>query len=128
MRMFSLARIRNIALLDRTFTLPQDWDYRGRTGGSFLGVYTDDTPRRFRIRFYHDAALRVQERRWAGDQRVTATEDGVLLEFSSAQYGKILELVLSQGRDALPLEPAELVEDWKGHVRAMGERVNSVKI
>ncbi|GHU66805.1 hypothetical protein FACS189447_08300 [Spirochaetia bacterium] len=118
-RMFSLSRIRNISLTDKTFTLPASIDYRTHTDGSFLGVYTDGKKRHFRIAFYNDAALRTQERRWAADQRIEEIPGGVILSFSGAQYGKVLELVLAQGRDALPLEPPELVEDWQTNVRDM---------
>jgi predicted DNA-binding transcriptional regulator YafY len=126
-RMFSLSRIKNISLLNKKFNLPKKWDYRVHTNGGFLGVYTDDKKRLFRIRFFNDAAMRIQERRWAENQRVTETPDGVTLEFTSAQYGKVLELVLSQGRDTLPLEPPELVEDWKIHIRDMDRRTKSAK-
>jgi len=44
------------------------------------------------------------------------------LSFTSTQYGKVLELVLANGRDALPLEPAELVRDWQENVRDMQKR------
>jgi hypothetical protein len=52
---------------------------------------------------------------------------GVILDFSSAQYSKVLELVLSSGRDALPLEPTELVRDWQENVRDMQKLANSKK-
>jgi predicted DNA-binding transcriptional regulator YafY len=119
MRMFSLARIKNIAPQNEKFALPKHWDFRARTDGGFFGVYTDDKKRRFRIDFYDDAALRVQERRWAADQRITPIEGGIRLEFTASQYGKALELVLSQGRDAKPLEPPELVAEWQEHIRGM---------
>jgi predicted DNA-binding transcriptional regulator YafY len=120
--MFALARIRNIILTEKRFTLPKNWDYRDHMAGGFLGAYTDDKKRRFRIAFYNDAALRVQERRWAADQRITETPDGITLEFSSAQYGKVLELVLASGGDALPLEPSELVTDWRENLRSALKR------
>jgi hypothetical protein len=37
-RIFSLSRIRNIALLDEQYTLPKNWDYRNHTDGSFLSA------------------------------------------------------------------------------------------
>ena len=121
-KMFALARIRNITLTEKRFTLPKNWDYCGHMKGSFLGVYTDDKKRRFRIAFYNDAALRIQERRWAAGQRVTETPGGLTLEFTSAQYGKVLELVLASGGDALPLEPPELVADWQENLRSALKR------
>jgi hypothetical protein len=51
----------------------------------------------------------------------------VILSFTSAQYGKVLELVLANGRDALPLEPAELVRDWQENIRDMQKRGRSVE-
>ena len=71
--------------------------------------------------------MRIQERRWSADQRIEQTPDGVILSFTSAQYGKVLELVLANGRDALLLEPAELVRDWQENIRDMQKRGRSVR-
>ncbi|MDR0314095.1 MAG: WYL domain-containing protein [Treponema sp.] len=122
LRQYSLSRIRNISLEEETFKYRPTSDYRAHLGGSFLGAYSSEKKLRFRIRFFNDGALRVQERTWATDQRIKETKDGVILEFSSTQYGKVLELVLSNGRDALPLEPAELVQDWMDNLRDMRKR------
>jgi predicted DNA-binding transcriptional regulator YafY len=127
MRMFSLSRIRNINLEDETFTFPASADYRSRTDGSCFGVYSSEKKRRFRIAFFNDGAMRIKERRWSADQRIKETPDGVILSFTSAQYGKVLELVLANGRDALPLEPAQLVKDWRNNIRDMQKRVKSQK-
>ena len=62
-RMFSLSRIRNIGLEDETFTFPASADYRARVDGSFFGAYSGEKKRRFRIAFYNDGAMRIQERR-----------------------------------------------------------------
>jgi hypothetical protein len=51
---------------------------------------------------------------------------GVMVTFTGAQYGKVLELILASGRDALPLEPAELVEDWLGNLKDMQKRAASL--
>jgi len=123
MRMFSLSRIRNISLEKETFTFPASADYRAHTDGSYFGVYSSEKKLRFRIAFFNDGAMRIQERRWSADQRIEETPDGVILSFTSAQYGKVLELVLSNGRDALPLEPAELVHEWQENIRGMQKRV-----
>jgi predicted DNA-binding transcriptional regulator YafY len=134
LRMFSLPRIRDIRLLDEKFILPPDYDFRARTGGGYFGVYSDEKQRRFRIAFYGGAALRIQERKWAADQKVEAIppsgkeamSPGLIVSFSSVQYGKILELILASGRDALPLEPAELVKDWLGNLKDMHKRAASL--
>jgi len=125
MRMFSLSRIRKINLENETFTFPKTADYRSRTDGSYFGAYSSEKSRRFRIAFFNDGAMRIKERRWAADQKIKETPDGVILSFSSAQYGKVLELVLANGRDALPLEPVELVKDWQDNIRDMLKRVKA---
>jgi len=122
-RMFSLSRIQNISLENETFVFPASADYRARIDGSYFGVYSGEKKRRFCIKFFTDGAMRIKERRWAVDQRIEETPDGVILSFTSAQYGKVLELVLSNGRDAMPLEPAELVNDWQKNIKDMQKRV-----
>ena len=122
MRMFSLSRIRNINLENETFIFPASADYRAHTDGSYLGAYSSEKKRRFRIAFFNDGAMRIKERRWSADQQIKETPDGVILSFTSAQYGKVLELVLSNGHDAQPLEPAELVRDWQENIRGMQRR------
>jgi predicted DNA-binding transcriptional regulator YafY len=135
MGMFSLSRIRKIEILSETFTLPADYDVRIRNEGSYFGAYSNEKKRRFRINFYGEAALRVQERQWVADQVIEEisappfraggrkpTPEGLAISFTSAQYGKVLELVLASGRDAFPLEPAELIDDWLDNLSDMQKR------
>lgn len=126
-RMYSLCRIKNIRLTNETFKFPAAADFRTCYDGSFLGAYASEKKYRFRIAFYNDAAMRVCERRWTADQRVTKTSGGIILTFTSAQYGKVLELVLSNGKDALPLEPKILVDEWKENIAGMQKLAKSLK-
>ena len=89
-------------------------------------MYSSEKKRRFSIAFFNDGAMRIKERRWSADQKIKETSDGVILSFSSAQYGKVLELVLANGRDVIPLEPAELVKDWQDNIRDMQRKVKSL--
>jgi hypothetical protein len=41
------------------------------------------------------------------------------MSFTSNQYGKVLEWLLTRGSHAYPVEPAELVADWKAQVAEM---------
>jgi predicted DNA-binding transcriptional regulator YafY len=125
--MYSLPRIRKINLEDETFALPAAADFRARTDGSYFGAYSGEKTHRFRIAFYNDGAMRIKERLWASDQKIKETADGVILSFSSSQYGKVLELVLANGRDAMPLEPKELVRDWQDNIRDMKKRAELSK-
>jgi predicted DNA-binding transcriptional regulator YafY len=127
MRLYSLSRIQNIALEAENFKFPASADFRISFDGSYFGAYSTEKKMRFCIAFYNEGAMRIQERLWAADQRLKKTPDGVILSFSSAQYGKVLELVLSNGCDALPLEPKELVNDWQKNLCDMQERAKSLK-
>jgi len=127
MRLYGLSRIKNIKLEDETFTFPKSADYRIKFDGSYFGAYSGEKKYRFRIAFYNNGAMRIQERRWAADQQIKKTPDGIILSFTSTQYGKIRELVLSNGRDAVPLEPKELVQDWQENLRDMQKRAKALK-
>jgi predicted DNA-binding transcriptional regulator YafY len=118
-RIFLLSRMKNAATADDTFMLPCDFDFRANIGGSHFGVYIGQKKYRFRITFYGDAALSVRERNWADDQRVEERDGGVVVGFTSSQFEKVLEWVLSHGGNAKPLAPRILVESWKAHIEQM---------
>jgi predicted DNA-binding transcriptional regulator YafY len=115
-RIFSLCRITNAAVTNETFKLPKDYDYCSQVDGSNFGVFAGTLKHTFKIRFYDEASIWVKERRWAKDQAFTDTEDGTVITFTSTQYDKVREWLLSQGCYAKPLEPQELVDDWKWHI------------
>jgi predicted DNA-binding transcriptional regulator YafY len=127
MRMYSLSRIKNITLETERFTFPASSDFRIHTDGSFFGAYSTEKKQHYRIAFFNDGAMRIKERLWAADQRIKETKDGVILSFTSSQYGKVLELVLANGKDAQPLEPKELVRDWKENLQGMQKRAKALK-
>jgi predicted DNA-binding transcriptional regulator YafY len=118
-RLFSLSRIKNITLTTDHFSLAKDYDYRISSGDSHFGVFAGQEKLRFCVAFYDEAAVWVRERQWAEDQKFKETEEAVVVDFTSTQYGKVLEWVLSHGCAARPLEPGKLVNDWRRHIREM---------
>ncbi|GHV85523.1 hypothetical protein AGMMS50230_11310 [Spirochaetia bacterium] len=44
------------------------------------------------------------------------------MDFTSTQYEKVLEWVLSRGSNAKPLGPPELIKDWKDTINEMQKR------
>jgi predicted DNA-binding transcriptional regulator YafY len=118
-RLFSLSRIKNITLTSVHFSLPKDYDYRTSSGDSHFGVFAGQEKIRFRVEFYDESAVWVQERQWAEDQKIKETEDAAIIDFTSTQYSKVLEWVLSRGCTARPLAPKKLVNDWRRHSREM---------
>jgi predicted DNA-binding transcriptional regulator YafY len=118
-RLFSLSRMKNAGVTKTPFTLPADYSYLAQTGGSYFGVFAGNEKQKYRVAFYGGAAVWAGERKWAADQTIEETAGGVIIGFTSSQYDKVLEWVLSRGCLAMPLEPEDLVEDWKNHVEEM---------
>jgi predicted DNA-binding transcriptional regulator YafY len=112
-RVFSLCRMKNIALTKEYFSLPKDFDYRGETSGSRFGVFAGQEKYRFKIAFYDYSIVWVNDRQWADDQKITETNNGIIISFTSTQFDKVLEWVLSRGCTARPLEPDLLVDIWR---------------
>jgi predicted DNA-binding transcriptional regulator YafY len=118
-RIFSVARMHAAELTQERFSLPSDYDYRLHVDGSYFGVFEGRKKYTFRVAFYDESRVWVSERTWAADQEIKESGDKVVIRFSSTQYGKVLEWVLSRGGSARPLEPAALVRDWRRHITVM---------
>jgi predicted DNA-binding transcriptional regulator YafY len=119
LRLFTLSRIKDPTLTAQKFTLPPDFDDRLHTGGSNFGVFSSEKKHRFSIAVYNESALLVREQKWAADQVIEESADGAVVSFTGTQYDKVLEWVLSRGRQAKPLKPEQLVNDWKLHIKGM---------
>jgi predicted DNA-binding transcriptional regulator YafY len=118
-RVFSLRRIKNISITKDRFSLPKDFDYRTDNADSFFGVFTGQKRHHFKIAFYDDSVVWVKDRQWAQDQKIVDTDDGIIISFSSTQFDKVVEWVLSRGATACPLEPELLVDVWRSSIDEM---------
>ncbi|MDR1931555.1 MAG: WYL domain-containing protein [Spirochaetales bacterium] len=118
-RLFALPRMRNAELTGDTFTMPRNYDYRGLAGGSYFGLYVGHKTYKFSIAVSGEETQWIRERTWAADQRIKETEDGIIISFTSHQFDKVLQWVLSQGMYAKPLAPEALVSEWERHVGQM---------
>ena len=118
-RIFSLCRIQNVELTNSKFSLPKDFEYSRNDTGSYFGVFFGQERRHFKIAFYDHSAVWVKDRQWAEDQKIIETDDGVLITFTSTQFDKVAEWVLSRGSTARPLEPQLLVDFWNNNIEKM---------
>ena len=136
LRVFSLSRMKNAQLSKDHFTLPTNYSYTGLTGGSFFGVFIGMEKHHFSIDCFGDAEFYATERQWAEDQKIKkldtgvsdtgVSDTGVSLEFTSTQYDKVLQWVLSYGCNAIPRKPQILVDDWKWHIKEMAKQAKSI--
>ena len=122
-RLFNLSRMKNIKNTKQTFELPDDFEFASRCGGGRFGAFKEADTFRFEIDFYGEARQFVKDSIWAGDQVITDIddEDTTKIKFTTSQSIKVMEWLLSQGKNALPIEPAWFVDQWKEQVRAMAK-------
>ena len=124
MRLFSLSRMQNIVLTNEHFTLPKDFDYCSKNDGSYFGIFIGEK-KHYKIFFASWLAQEIQDRQWAIDQKIKTDKkgDGIIINFSSTQYDKVLSWVLSFGSSVRPIEPPELVNDWKKTIFSLYKKV-----
>lgn len=116
--LYCLHRITSINLTEETFEMPKDYKYLDDKEISF-GIFKGEK-KKCKIRFYNESAAYISERKFSEDQRLKKMEDGsIIATFSSGQIYEILRFALSQGSNAVPLQPNELVEEWKNNIKIM---------
>jgi len=122
-RLFSLSRIKTVKVTNRNFIIPPDFDYRSITDGNYFGVYISSSVEKFSVQITGSLVETqwIRERKWAADQTIKDTRDGLIISFTSCQLEKVLQWVLTQGMNAKPLKPESLVILWKKHVQKMAE-------
>jgi len=124
MRLFNLSRISQVQVLELAgkFALPKNYNFMRYVVGNF-GCYNDGALQRYSINFLKNtyAWLYAKDRIWGENQTIEETEDGYILSFEASQFKPILRWVLGWGDEARPLEPAELVSEWKAKVNKMAQ-------
>lgn len=126
-RLFNLSRIQSLEVrsdADR-FTLPPEYDYRLHTPGTF-GCFRDlsgtgpgMTTYKILFRSGSYAESFAKERIWGDNPAVEITDKGTVISFDNNQYLPILRWVLGWGADARPLQPEQLVQDWRAEIKRM---------
>ena len=123
-RLFALNRIKNLTVTSEHFALPEDFDFSSRCGGGKFGAFMTDDKEKFTIDFFDESRQFVKDCVWADNQKISDFDDEnrTRISFESTQSLKILEWVLSQGRNARPVSPEWFVQNWKDEIKAMGKK------
>ena len=110
------------------FELPENFDFSSRCGGGKFGIFMSDNSVDFVIDLYNDARVFVKERKLAENQKITdfEEEEKTRIEFSSTQTLRVMEWVLSQGANAIPVSPDWFVNNWKSTVETMMKRAQDI--
>ena len=129
-RRYSLEKIKNLKITNDVFSLPNDYDFRNMTRGSF-GCMCDADYLDYKIHLHGYAARYAKTKVWGDNQSITPDKnnpgpdgDGIILSFRTNQLICVQRWVWKWADEALPLEPKELVDDWLGK----RERVNSLPV
>lgn len=94
-----------------------------------FGAFAAEKPKKYEIEFFDGACEYVSFIKWAEDQKIEKDEAAgkITISFTSSQSFKIDERVCSQGSCARPLEPPELVENWRQNAEGMWKMPRSIE-
>ena len=124
-RLFNLSRISHVATraMIKTFELPDDYDFLTTMSGNF-GCYNDGKQKVYKIKFQKDsyAWTYSKDRIWGDNQKIEEAEDGYILSFEASQFKPVLRWVLGWGDEAEPVEPVELVDEWKKKIKKIAKK------
>lgn len=128
-RTFHLSRITKISLSNEK-AISHDENYKLRLE-SFIsenyGIFKGDKTTIVKIRFWGTAKRIVSSQVWHKDQILSESkeenEEAIDLSLPVASYNEIIGRILSFGAEAKPLEPLELVEQWKNTIKKMSEKI-----
>lgn len=121
--LYDLNFMADIKVTDEEFELPEDYDFNARCGGGRLGAFKGSKVDQYKIRFTGYAKEWIKQHKWADDQEFTEDDESTTISFSSTQFDKVYELILSWGTQAEPLAPERLVNRWKGEIKALYEKI-----
>ena len=123
--LYDFNKLEGITVTNEEFELPDDYDFTKRCKGGRLGAFSSDKVENYEIEVTGYASYWIKDHKWADDQTFEELdEEDVIIRFSSCQFAKVKELVLSLGSGAKPLAPKRLVNEWKKEVTAMYENMN----
>ena len=118
-RRYSLEKIKNLKITNEVFSLPKDYDFRTMTLGAF-GCMSDEKFLDYKIHLHGYAARYARGKVWGENQSITPDrknpgpeKDGIILSFRTNQLMCVQRWVWKWADEAWPIEPKELVEDWK---------------
>ena len=119
-KLFYLARIEAARLTGDRYTIPKDFDadrFFRNTFGLFVG---DAKSFRMRVRFSPAVSDEVRELQFHPDQKIETTSTGeAILEIPAQSIKEARRFVLAYGKDAVVLEPPELIADLRAEAQGL---------
>jgi len=114
---YSIIRMRELKILDDIFEIPDKYQYLISNNNNLI----------CKILFFNEACTYVCRHVWGVDQVVEEIDSSIIeLTFSTEDIQEILVFIISQGKNAIPLQPIELVNLWKEEIKFMSENASLV--
>lgn len=121
-RIFSLGRMKNLALMEQRFSVPKDFkpsDYFDAEMGVWL---SNATPMTVELLIDREIGTFALNHVWRSEQLVEERADGsVYVKFATTQKQEIIRWVLGQGHTVKVLAPPELAEEIKAELKRTEE-------
>ncbi len=122
MRTLVVDRIRSTQETPATFERRKGFDLDRHLRESF-GIVHEGEMTEVKVAFDREVARWVEERTWHPSQKIERTPGGgIVLTLKVAGIRDVVPWVLSFGRNARALAPAELVKELAGHAKGMAGR------
>ena len=114
-KLFTISKIHEPVITDKTFDLPADHTFKEANGNGRFGAYKSPKGKmRFKVKFRGEALKEIESKTFFDDQIITKASEGEsIMDFTSVQYERVLDWIIEFSSDAIPLEPEELVTEWK---------------
>src|SRR6266581_652941 len=123
-RTLALERISEIDITEQIFSYPEGFDPKELLDSAFS--FTSDDPLVVKVWFSARQARYIRERNWAKEQKIIEQPDGsIILDMKTSGRWEVMRWVLSFGRDAELLEPAELRNETMLELDATRNRYSS---
>ncbi len=107
---FAMSRIETALLLEKRFSVPEDFDH-ARYSGTQFGIFSGEREILVKVWFSREHAPYVLEREWHPRQTEVRKKDGsVVLGFPARHLYEVKRWVLSWGSGAKALAPKELAD------------------
>lgn len=121
-RDFSLSRISEPALLERTFELPVEFDFQEYFLSTF-GLYKGKSREKVTLRFSPEKAKWIKDQIWHKDQKVKYDKDGSMkISFPVSDFSEIKREILRHGSHVEVIAPKALREWIKAEAEEIGKK------
>jgi predicted DNA-binding transcriptional regulator YafY len=118
LRVFAVDRIQSVAVTNRRFEFPEDFDFERLTEAAFQLIWGE--AQEVKIHFSARQAAYIRERTWHPSQRIEAEPEGsIVLILKVADLDEVKRWLIGFGSEAEVLQPAGLREEIVAECRAI---------